>query len=139
MTEARLSEGERQAARFLLDRLAEFERELSDGPESREYFGHVAPAASRLRTALTAPAKGAAWREALDIWRQAEQRHRDAVQAYNDRRGQIEAERAGGDWSGSLNWYFGQISETQRQERKLAMALYDAIAAAPSALQQAEE
>ncbi|WP_217991050.1 hypothetical protein [Novosphingobium sp. Chol11] len=39
-------------ARFLIDRLAEFEAGIEDGETFREYNGHVAPSAARLRAFL---------------------------------------------------------------------------------------
>jgi hypothetical protein len=42
-----------EAARFLLDRLDEFDP--GDDEPEREYHGHVAPAIARLRSALSRP------------------------------------------------------------------------------------
>jgi hypothetical protein len=40
------------AAQFLIDRLNDFEREIGEGDEYREYSGHVAPAVARLIEAI---------------------------------------------------------------------------------------
>lgn len=37
---------------FLLDRLADFERELEDDGVAREFYGHVSPAIARLSAAV---------------------------------------------------------------------------------------
>lgn len=37
---------------FLLDRLAEFERELEDDQVAREFYGHVSPAIARFSAAI---------------------------------------------------------------------------------------
>lgn len=54
---ARLSE----AADFLCDRMDEFDRDINDDADSTAYHGHVAPAKSRLRAALSGSSSG--WRE----------------------------------------------------------------------------
>lgn len=54
---ARLSE----AADFLCDRLDEFDRDINDDADFTAYQGHVAPAKSRLRAALSG--SGSGWRE----------------------------------------------------------------------------
>ena len=38
---------------FLIARLEEFEIVLTDDPEAREFYGHVAPAIARFKTALS--------------------------------------------------------------------------------------
>ncbi|MDW9699065.1 hypothetical protein GOB04_16590 [Sinorhizobium meliloti] len=40
------------AARFLLDRLDDYEARMDDIDDEREFIGHVAPAAARLRSCL---------------------------------------------------------------------------------------
>lgn len=40
------------AARFLLNRLTDFENRISTDEDGREFYGHVSPAAARLRAAL---------------------------------------------------------------------------------------
>lgn len=47
----------REQGEFLLDRLDEFLPELTEGKAAREFYGHVAPAASRFRNALAQVAK----------------------------------------------------------------------------------
>lgn len=74
-------------------------------------------------------------RRVLEPWVTAEQARLDASRAYNDRHEQVQRERAGGDWSGSLDWYYQQVNETQKASIKAAQEMFEPARALLSRLQ----
>lgn len=70
--------------------------------------------------------------EAFDLIVAARRKHVDAVNAYNERRKLVEAERARGNWNIKLGFEYSAMSDAQSEYHRTVQELADSAIASPA-------